>query len=306
MALIHDIQSALLDDNTKVSSALLKIRFLAAKIGSEPLEEWVKHETEGYPKTIDVPAYRVTGVAYRGTFTDGIRTLNNVSIPPHIIKSAAGNDWVRYSIREGIGSIEHIMNSNKHGENGLDAGNLKILLENKMYQGFTCLDAMGTFDSGSFSRIHHTVRAKCLDLALELERTIPAISDIKVGSSVSPVRSEQQDKITYYIENAVYGNLTNISQTDNSSSVTFNIDEGDIAGLIEALKKTGMSADAAAEIAQIAATETPDAPDKPLGDKARAWITEKVKQGASGALGVGKAVGTEILTEALKQFYGLK
>jgi hypothetical protein len=66
MALLHDIQSALLDEKVGVGSTLLKLRFLASKLGSDILEEWVKHEADGYPKDAEVPDYRITGVVYTG------------------------------------------------------------------------------------------------------------------------------------------------------------------------------------------------------------------------------------------------
>ena len=50
MSLIHDIQEGLLDENTSVGEMLLKIRFLAAKLDTNILGEWVRYETESYPK----------------------------------------------------------------------------------------------------------------------------------------------------------------------------------------------------------------------------------------------------------------
>ncbi|MDF1727364.1 MAG: hypothetical protein P1U53_06410, partial [Sulfitobacter sp.] len=70
MPLIHDIQTALLDENASVGPMLLKLRFLAAKLDADILEEWVQHEAEGYPDDVDVPEYRQASITCTGSFAD--------------------------------------------------------------------------------------------------------------------------------------------------------------------------------------------------------------------------------------------
>ena len=52
MALIHDIQLDLLDEEKNVGSTLLKIKVLASKLEADVLEDWVTHEIEGYPAAV--------------------------------------------------------------------------------------------------------------------------------------------------------------------------------------------------------------------------------------------------------------
>ncbi len=68
MSLLHQIQEAVLQDGSNLGSVLLKLRLLAARLGSNDLEEWVRHESEGYPHDAVLPEYRVVGVIYKGTF----------------------------------------------------------------------------------------------------------------------------------------------------------------------------------------------------------------------------------------------
>lgn len=82
MGLLQDIQISLLDDNAKIGSILLKLRYLADRLGSNVLEDWVRQETEGYNPDLDVPDYRKTSIVYSGTFTNGYRTLSNVELRP--------------------------------------------------------------------------------------------------------------------------------------------------------------------------------------------------------------------------------
>lgn len=68
MGLLHEIQESVVQDGADLGSVLLKLRLLAARLGSEVLEEWVKHESEGYPEDAEIPPYRMVGVSYTGTF----------------------------------------------------------------------------------------------------------------------------------------------------------------------------------------------------------------------------------------------
>ena len=58
MSLLHDIQTAVLQDDSDLGPILLKLRLLAARLGSQPFAEWVKHESEGYPSDADLPDYQ--------------------------------------------------------------------------------------------------------------------------------------------------------------------------------------------------------------------------------------------------------
>jgi hypothetical protein len=48
MGLLYEIQTSVVQDGTHLGSVLLKLRLLASRLGSVPLEEWIKHESEGY------------------------------------------------------------------------------------------------------------------------------------------------------------------------------------------------------------------------------------------------------------------
>ena len=71
MTLLQEIQAALLDPKSSIGPILLKLRYIADRLGSDILEEWVKYETEGYPEGVEVPDYRQAHVTYRGTFVRG-------------------------------------------------------------------------------------------------------------------------------------------------------------------------------------------------------------------------------------------
>ena len=61
MSLLREIQASLMQQGQDIGPIVLKLRFLASRLGSGLLEEWVKHESEGYPGSVAIPDYRKIG-----------------------------------------------------------------------------------------------------------------------------------------------------------------------------------------------------------------------------------------------------
>lgn len=222
MPLIHDIQTALLDENARVGPILLKLRFLAAKLDADILEEWVQHEAEGYSNGIDVPEYRKANITYTGTFTNVARQFSNVSIPSGLISSIAGDQWVNHQIREGLPLIESQISSMKDGSHfGIDCSNLKVILQDKIYKGMDIIEINSRIDTGELSRVQHAVRAKTLDFTLKLEKHVPSVSEIEVGSAAVKMSSHEQRNIENLTQNIFYdvrGDVTNIQSSAGANS----------------------------------------------------------------------------------------
>lgn len=222
MALIHDIQTALLDENASVGPVLLKLRFLAAKLDADILEEWVQHEAEGYPDGVDVPEYRQANVTYTGSFADAVKQLNDVSIPSGLVASIAGDHWVSHQIRDGLPLIESRISAAKDGSHfGIDSSNLKLLLQNKVYQGMAIIEINSRIDKGAFARVQHAVRAKTLDFTLKLEKHVPSVAEIVVGTAavkMSPADQKNVESLTQNIFYDVQGDVTNIHSSGDANS----------------------------------------------------------------------------------------
>ena len=98
-------------ENSNLGSVLLKLRFLASKLESDVLEEWVKHESEGYPPDVKVPAYRKISASYNGNFL-GPLGAQMPPIPTALIQKFAGSKWVNYEMRQGIAAIDNLLSTN--------------------------------------------------------------------------------------------------------------------------------------------------------------------------------------------------
>jgi hypothetical protein len=306
MGLLQEIQTELLSTDSAIGPTLLKLRYLAAQLGSGLLEEWVKYETEGYPVDLPLPEYRMASVSYSGTFTNGYTTLNNVPIPSHLVETHAGKGWVQFEIRDSIAVIDSIIKSadgDKIHNFGVSAGNLILLLQGKVYEGHSLISISSQFGGSPFAAIHNIVRARILDLTLQLEKTVPVSSLIEVGmigGQVSPANTAHTTMITQTI---VYGNQNNISAPQGV--ITFNVIKGDTSSLTGWLTGSGIPEEEAKELAELAASEQPESPEKPFGAKVGTWILDKLSKGAAGAFEVGKDVAKDVIIAGLKGYYGL-
>jgi len=306
MNLLHQIQATLLDDNASVGSALLKLRFLASRLGNDLLEDWVRHETEGYLKEAAVPEYRRSRITYTGTFTNGYQVLNDTPIPISTVKKVAGESWVSYEIRDGMMVIDEAIQRAQKNDGGayqIDCGNLMPLLTNKLYKDYTCISVRGIFDIGAFVRVQSTVRAKSLDLCIRIEKELPTATGITVGPAkldISTAESAQVTQIFHQTFNAPY---TNITSTGTAATIQLNVKLGDQSSLKKALIEKGLDEVEAIDLAEIVASEKPESEEEPFGAKAKTWLAEKAHQGADGLWKFGLDVAKDAIKQYLKQYY---
>jgi len=307
MSLLQQIQESVVQEGSDLGSILLKLRLLASRLGSDILEEWVKHESEGYPKDTEVPSYRIVGVTYRGTFSGSFGSgINNAQIPPYLIEKHAGKSWTQYEVRESIAAVDEMVKTQKSsdgGSFGIDASNLILLLQNKIYEGYACNDISGSISPTSFYEIQQTVRSRILELTLELEKSVPGAMHVAFGESApNKKETEQVQQISQQI---IYGNVSTAVAGGAGANIAVGIIERDNNSLIEYLVAKGISESDASDLSKIMETEKPASSEEPFGEKAKSWIATNLKKAAEGTWNVGISVATKVLTEAALKYYGL-
>lgn len=294
----------MLSDNADLSTILLKLRFLASRLGSEPLAEWVKYETEGYPPDVEVPEYRIVEVSYKGTFSGPFGSgIRNAPIPSLLIEKHASKNWTHYKMRESIAAVEDLA-SRDTGQIGIDASNLILVLQGKVYEGYALNSITGEISTVSMREIKQAVRSRILELTIELEKRVPAAAELTLAKPAGELSSSAA-VTTQIVNQTVYGNVTHVTATDGAQ-VTLSIAAGDMGSLTAALVQAGLPRGAAREFSEIVAAEPPKSLDKPLGNKALAWIKKNGPKAASGAWKIGSDILTDVLTEAAMKFAGLK
>lgn len=307
MGLLHDIQSAVLTEDADLGPILLKLRLLAARLGSQPLAEWVKYESEGYPEGTEVPDYRILPVTYTATFLGPLgSSIENAPIASYLIEKFAGTRWVRYEARGSIASIDDLLAVSKDGgQLSIDAANLILLLQGKVYADYACHSVTGAVSRSTLAAVTHAVRSRVLELTIELEKSIPEASVVTAGLS-NGASSQSATTTTQIAHQVIYGNYTSINSSGASAQIAVSIGERDVQSLVKYLTSSGLSGDDAIELGELAAKEDPESKAEPMGPKVRLWLGENIRKAANGTWKIGVSVATEVITQALLKFYGLK
>ncbi|WP_131618151.1 hypothetical protein [Roseivivax marinus] len=306
MGLLRDLQTSLMNGEN-IGPILLKLRYLASRLGSDPLGEWVKFESEGYPSSAEVPDYRIIGVTYIGTFSGAFGSgIQNAPIPPYIIRKEAGEDWGSYKVRQSVASIDSLTaNAKDTGTLEINAANLILLLQGKIYPEYAINSVTGKIGAASLVELQNAVRARVLELTIQIEKAVPLAAEITLDHD-EKIKAEDSQKVNQVTKQIVHGNLTQISNTGDNSSIILQVGQRDKNSVIEALSSKGLSRAEAVEFAEILAEEEPESVDEPFGEKAKTWIANKTGKMATGVWNMGIAAGTKVLTEAALKYYGLK
>lgn len=309
MGLLSEIQASLLTEGSGIGNALLKLRFLASRIGSDVLEDWVRHEIEGYPKDVPVPAYRQTSIVYHGTFTNGYQVMNHTPIPHVLIAKHAGDHWLTHEFREGIDVIDDtIARSSKNTQYAIDAAHLLLRIQHKLFDGYTCTHINGNFDLRAFIQVQSAVRAKILDLTIKLEKEVPAAKEITLNEKIAALPAASAKAANSATQSVIYnvsGPFTQITNSGQVGGITVNVAQGNIESLVSELVANGIPEGDANELANIMKDEQPESAQQPFGKRALKWVGEKLGTAAGTVWGIGKAAAGALLTEAAKKYYGL-
>lgn len=307
MSLLHDIQASVLQDGSDLGPILLRLRLLAARLGSQPLAEWVRHESEGYPSDAELPDYRFIPVSYTASFSGPFGSgLNNAPISPYLIKKFAGEHWVRHEMRESIAAVDDLLATAEDGGHlGINAADLILLLQGKVYADYACNSVTGSIARSSLAAIRHAVRSRVLELTLELEKSIPDATAITIGPAVLP-SAPSSAAATQIAQQIIYGNFTSIAATGDGTTFQVAVAPHDLNSLVQFLASAGMAQEDAQELARLAELETPESNAEPMGPRVRGWFVENLKKAAAGTWKMGVAVASDVVKEALLKYYGLK
>lgn len=306
MSLLRQIQESLVQEGSNLGSVLLKLRLLAARLGSNILEEWVKHESEGYPPDSALPDYRIVGVTYTGNFSGPFGSgIKNAPIPPYLISKFVNDSWNSFSVRESIAAVGELVKSSADGDSlGIQASDLILMLQGKVYEGYACNSVSGNISAVSMSEILQSVRNRVLELTIELEKSIPEAALITIGTQ--EMDKDNASKAQQITQQIIYGNVGNAISGGSESIFNVNIQSNNRESLVHYLKESGIPEADASEFAQIVASEELSSREEPFGDGAKNWIASNIRKAVDGTWKVGVAVATKVLTEAALKYYGMK
>lgn len=291
MGYIDAIQADLVDHNRPIAGALLKIRLLAAKLGSEELAEWIKNEAQGYDTDADIPRYRVVPISVFGTFHGPFGSgVKNAPIPSLLLQEIVGADWTTYKLRESAAAVEELTTH----ENGLrlDMSNLILALRGKIYPDFEPVQFVGFVSRTAVIDIANAIRNRLLEITVDISEKIPSID----GAAITSI-GKNPKVATQIFHQTVHGNITNIQSTGPEATVQVTVLPGDRESLERFLMSRGLPKGQSDELAELIAANKPNMDDDAgLNPSVRKWIADRI----TGGLDVGLQGGVTALTQMVK------
>ena len=302
MTLLEDIQNSAVSPDSDLGTVLRKCKVLAARLDNEPLENWIRWESEGYPEGVELPSYRVWPMVLKGKFTGRFGTGDtNIPIPSIAIPERFREEFSRYECRESVTSIGASLKMDHTGLFQVPMGDLHVALGMNVYQNQNCNLAWGEFSARNLVEILNTVRNKILDFALALWKKDP-----KVGELGEKADDELQPQMINQIFNmTIHGGSFGLIGNANSSSIEVNVRQYDFESLSDVLRKNGVSSEDIEELRRV--LESDDKPSQPgrFGAGVSAWIEKMVGKAASGTWDIAAGTAGGFLSQVLTKYFGL-
>lgn len=294
MSLITEIQKAAVEQDTDLATLLRKCKVLAARLGSVPLEDWVLHESNGYPAGVEVPDYRVWRVQIVAHLIDPFGAqVPHVMVAPHMIPEAVRERFTRMVYRESVATVEYVLRNDDEGMQTFSTGNLRSMLHNKVYKNFQCHSAVAQFSSQHLVAMLDAVRNRILDFALALGKIAPDAGEDQAHVEVQ--------RVTQIFNTTVHGSVGVVGTANNS---VVNVTTNDWAALAQFLVSNGIAQPDIEEL-HAAVIAEPKAEAGKWGPRVSKWVGKMVGKAADGSWQVGLGAAGNLLAQALTAFYGL-
>ena len=302
MTLLEDIQTAAVDASNDVGTLLRKCKLLAARLQSQPLEDWVIWESNGYPENIKVPDYRIWPLEVKGHFSGAFGSgIRNAPIPLVCLPEKARKDYERYECRLSIAGVEASLEQTDVGLLQVATGNLALILGMKVYRNQNCVHAWAEFEAGNLVELLNGVRNRILDFALAIWKEEPTAGDVNPAASAT-LKSAH---VTQIFNTHVLGGTANLVGTAIDSTIAFSITAHDFSSLENCLRERGVEDEDIQDLnLAIQSDSEPESKEK-FGPKVSAWFAKMMQKAADGSWGIGVGTASNLLTRAIVGFYGL-
>jgi hypothetical protein len=302
VTLLEDIQSSAIDSKSDLAMLLRKCKLLGARLGSQPLEDWLLWESNGYPDDVSVPQYRVWPLQVKGHFFGpGWSGVKNAPIP-HACLPENWRKWRQhYEYRQSIASVEAMLSKDGQGTIRVSTGDLALILGTNVYEYQNCVQAWAEFGRSHLVELLNSVRNRILDFALALWKEAPGAGEIGINTA----STMEPNRVTQIFNTIVYGGSANLVGTSNASSIEFNIGVKDFSALEQILIENGITQDDISELqAALDADPTPSTSGK-FGPNVASWIAKMVGKAADGGWNISLGAVGNLLAQAISKYYGL-
>lgn len=304
MKIIKEIIEILSSEEGSLTESLLKTKVLLHKIGKKELVNWVNWELNGYSNEEDVPEYRILNAEILADVSNGVYRYSSHPIPLMHLKETWVDKFTTFKVKDSLSVLEEFARKTEKSGGLISRIPMEAngVLGEKLSGGYFIQTAWSQIDVTNLKSIFTQVRSRLLDFILSLD---DGFSDDLTDDEAK----EQAKKIdtASVFKNAIFGNNTTIIVGDkNVQNVSQNITEGNIEALKELLKKSGIvdTDIAILESALEQDRESKNLEKRDFGDNVKQWMKSMLSKAIDSTWQIEVAVAGNLLTEALKSYYG--
>lgn len=304
MSLLREIQNAAIDGSTDLETLLRKCRVLAARLKNEQFKNWVQSELDGYPSGAELPDYRKFHCQCFGHFSGPFQSgIKNAPIPEMCIPKEFREALTHKKMWEGVGPIKNLIDDNEDSTLRMQwPADAYALFGQEIYERMNLVQAWMLLSKSALVGILSTVRNRILNFVIEIEATNPDAGEAAPGSTPVP-----KEKVSQIFNTYIYGTVGNVaSGQDIQQTATVNIQQGDFRSLAAFLQEKGVEkAEVLALKQAVEADPKPSPTDKGFGKKVSAWTGKMLQKSAEGTWKMGTTIAANLLTSAIKSYYGI-
>jgi hypothetical protein len=306
--LLLEIQKEAIEGSSALSTVLRKCVLFASRLGNKPLKTWAQWELNGYPESSEVPEYRVVkGLQFYGDFVDpaGSVVIKNAPVSVLGLPEPFRDQFSNYRVWIGVEEIaEETRSQTERWSRVAWPAEAYGVFKNEDYSDDLRLVHAWTFLPVShFVGLLDSIRNRVLEFTIEI-----GTLDLKLENSVLSEESKKatSEQITQTFHQTIYGPVSNVG-TAGSISQTMIVNRGDLTGLKDRLRETGLPELDLQELEKaVKADEAePKPPEHHFGKNVAKWMGDTLKKTATGMIKVGTDVIATVATKALKDYYGV-
>jgi hypothetical protein len=299
MSLLEEIQNDAVGSSQNLSEILRKVKLLAARLGNEPLAEWIIWESNGYPDDVTPPDYRIWPLVLKGHFWGPFGSrIENAPVPLGALPDQSQKKYQKYKCRMSIAALEQF--NQGLASVRISTGDLNFYLK-EFYVDHQCIQVWGEFSEANITEVLNSVRNRVLDFSLALWREYP-----DAGAASKDYHSQiPQNTVTQIFNNTVFSGNANIVGSSISSNILYNIIQGDFDSLKILLQNNGVLERDIEELRECIKDDPKPTEKEKFGPRVSGWIGKMTRKAADGTWQIAiNAVGG-FLGQALWTFYGL-
>lgn len=299
--LLDDIIELATDNEQSVAVLLRKCIVLAHQIKNDKLKVWANRELNGYGEGDKVPSYRTATAQAKGNFNGPWGAeWRHYPIPSMVLEKRHRHFATEANLGQAISVYEDLVKTaTPTGQITADWPNDLVLYYQQRIpnnKGMVLISAYQEIPKQSLVELVDTVRTRILNMALEIQSELG-----ERAHDFKHITAQEAKNIDQTVVQHIYGGNVYVAAGQSTMTVQQQtISTGDWEQLQRVLRNSGLPQSDIDELSGVVGQD-----GRKMGAGVTEWIKKNAAKAISGGVKIGAAVGQALLTEYLKQYYGL-